>query len=139
MSKMLLRIDFIKLLIFHLFSEVICCNTEVKNQFYGDLNIRDSLSQAYETSPPVLCCDSSICKNSSDQPELNEQSLGDGLSSRMINCYIFLRIFRMKNWSIIIETALMILELVVISVWVLSSASVKGCSQKMKLKFWQKD
>ena len=82
MSKMLLRIDFIKLLIFHLFSEVICCKTEVKNQFYGDLNIRDSLSQAYETSPPVLCCDSSICKNSSDQPELNEQSLGDGLSSQ---------------------------------------------------------
>ena len=79
MSKMLLRIDFIKLLIFHLFSEVICCNTEVKNQFYGDLNIRDSLSQAYETSPPVLCCDSSICKNSSDQLGLNKQSLGDVL------------------------------------------------------------
>ena len=29
--------------------------------------LRDSLTQAYETSPPVLCCDSSVCKNSSDQ------------------------------------------------------------------------
>ena len=28
--------------------------------------LRDSLTQAYERSPPVLCCDSSICKNSSD-------------------------------------------------------------------------
>ena len=28
--------------------------------------LRDSLTQAYERSPPVLCCDTSICKNSSD-------------------------------------------------------------------------
>ena len=28
--------------------------------------LRDSLTQAYERSPPVLCFDSSICKNSSD-------------------------------------------------------------------------
>ena len=44
--------------------------------------LKDSLTQAYETSPPVFCCDSSICKNSSDQLGLNEQSLGDGLSSQ---------------------------------------------------------
>ena len=37
------------------------------------------MTQAYETSPPVLCCDSSICKNSSDQLRLNKQSLGDVL------------------------------------------------------------
>ena len=29
-----------------------------------------------------MCCDSSICKNSSDQLGLNEQSLGDRLSSQ---------------------------------------------------------
>ena len=44
--------------------------------------LRDSSTQAYETSPPVLCCNSSICKNSSDQLGLNEQSLGDVLSSQ---------------------------------------------------------
>ena len=44
--------------------------------------LRDSLIQAYETSPAVLCCDSSICKNSSDHLGLNKQSLGDGLSSQ---------------------------------------------------------
>ena len=44
--------------------------------------IRDSLTQAYETSPLALCRDSSICKNSSDQLGLNEQSLGDGVSSQ---------------------------------------------------------
>ena len=43
---------------------------------------RDSLTQIYETSSPVLCCDSLICKNSSDQLGLNDQSLGDGLSSQ---------------------------------------------------------
>ena len=37
------------------------------------------MTQAYEISPPVLCCNSSICKNSSDQLGLNEQSLGDEL------------------------------------------------------------
>ena len=39
------------------------------------------MTQAYETSPPVLCCDSSICKNSSDQLGLNE-SFGNVLSSQ---------------------------------------------------------
>ena len=34
---------------------------EIKASLLGD-----SLTQAYEISPPVLCCDSSICKNSSD-------------------------------------------------------------------------
>ena len=34
--------------------------------------LRDSLTQAYETSPPVLCCDSSICRNPPDQLGLNE-------------------------------------------------------------------
>ena len=43
--------------------------------------LRDSLTQAYKRSPPVLCCDYSICKNSSDQLGLNEQSLCDVLSS----------------------------------------------------------
>ena len=34
--------------------------------------LRDILTQAYETSPsPVMCCDSSICKNLSDQLKLN--------------------------------------------------------------------
>ena len=33
--------------------------------------LRDSLTQAYETSPSVMCCDSSICKNLSDQLGLN--------------------------------------------------------------------
>ena len=41
--------------------------------------LRDSLTQAYETSLPVLCSDSPICKNSSDQLGLNEQSLSDVL------------------------------------------------------------
>ena len=45
-------------------------------------HLRDSLTQAYETSAPVLCCDSSICKNSSDKLGLNEQSLDDVLSSQ---------------------------------------------------------
>ena len=76
--------------------------------------LRDSSTQAYETSPPVLCCNSSICKNSSDQLGLNEQSLGDVLSPRMMNCHVFLVIFRIKNRLIIILTALRILELVVI-------------------------
>ena len=40
------------------------------------------MSEAYETSPPVLCCDTSVCKNSSDLLVLNEQSVGDGLSSQ---------------------------------------------------------
>ena len=44
--------------------------------------LRDILTQAYETSPPVLCCDSSICKSSSNQRGLNKQSLGDVLSSQ---------------------------------------------------------
>ena len=44
--------------------------------------LRDSLTQAYETSPPVLCCGSSICKSSSNQVGLNGQSLGDVLSSQ---------------------------------------------------------
>ena len=44
--------------------------------------LRDSLTQAYETLPPVLCCDSSICKSSSNQVRLNGQSLGDVLSSQ---------------------------------------------------------
>ena len=43
--------------------------------------LRDSLTQAYKTSPPVLGCDSTICKNSPDQLGLNEQTLGDVLSS----------------------------------------------------------
>ena len=43
--------------------------------------LRGSLTQGYETSPPVLCCDS-ICKNSSDQLGLNKNSLGDVLSSQ---------------------------------------------------------
>ena len=40
------------------------------------------MTQAYETSQPVLCCDSPICKNSSNPLRLNEQSLGDALSSQ---------------------------------------------------------
>ena len=40
------------------------------------------MTQAYEKFQPVLCCDSSICKNSLDQLRLNEQSLGDVLSSQ---------------------------------------------------------
>ena len=44
--------------------------------------LRDSLTQAHETSLSVLCCDYLTCKNSSDQLGLNEQSLGDGLSSQ---------------------------------------------------------
>ena len=44
--------------------------------------LRDSLTQAYEASTPVLCCDSLTCINSSDQLGLNEQSLGDVLSSK---------------------------------------------------------
>ena len=34
--------------------------------------LRDSLTQAYETSPPALCCDSSICRNPPDQLGLNK-------------------------------------------------------------------
>ena len=44
--------------------------------------LRDSLTQPHETSLPLLCCDSLTWKNSSDQLRLNEQSLGDGLSSQ---------------------------------------------------------
>ena len=44
--------------------------------------LRDSLNQTYETTPPVLCCDSSICKNSSEQLGFNQQFLGDVLSSQ---------------------------------------------------------
>ena len=40
------------------------------------------MTEAYETSPPVLCYDTSICKNSSHLLGLNEKSLGDGLSSQ---------------------------------------------------------
>ena len=40
------------------------------------------MTQAHETSLSVLCCDYLTCKNSSDQLGLNEQSLGDGLSSQ---------------------------------------------------------
>ena len=36
--------------------------------------LTDNLTQAYETSPFVLYCDSLICKNSSDLLGLNEQS-----------------------------------------------------------------
>ena len=36
----------------------------------------------YETSPSVLCRDSSTCKNLSDQLGFNKQSLGDALSSQ---------------------------------------------------------
>ena len=44
--------------------------------------LRDTLNQTYETTPPVLCCDSSICKNSSEQLGFNQQSFGDVLSSQ---------------------------------------------------------
>ena len=44
--------------------------------------LRDSLTQAYETSPPLLCPDYSISKSSSDKLGLNEQFLGDVLSSQ---------------------------------------------------------
>ena len=76
--------------------------------------LRDSLTQACQTSPLVLCCDSSICKNSSDQLGLNEQSLGNALSSQDDELLRSLRIFRMKNWSIIILSCVMILELVLL-------------------------
>ena len=44
--------------------------------------LSDSLSQHYDTSPPVLCCDSSKNKNSSDQLGLNEQLPGVVFSSQ---------------------------------------------------------
>ena len=44
--------------------------------------LRDSLSHVYERPPPILCWVSSIFKNLSDQPGLNEQSLGEVLSSQ---------------------------------------------------------